>query len=337
MADELIIASTTDTEEEIRAALTPREETPAPLAEVDRTTGQVTEPPAEVVAPEAAETPEEATAEPAKPKPKKSRSEERIHELTREKYLAQRRAEKLEQELAAYRTAVQQQAPPPVVYQPPQAQAPPPQAQPQGQPPPSGEGKPQVGQFHVYEDFVDALAQWNARQVAREQIGQLRAEDAMAVVQAQQQQILTQFEAAKQGARDRYGDFDDVMTSEVATSMPLSEAMQHVITTSPVGHDVAYYLVQHPDEAQQLVQQAPLDALRSLGRLEERLSAQLRVQYGGNGGRAPVQARVTRAATPIEPIGGAAATTGVPDDQLSYREYKAKRDREEFDRRRSRR
>lgn len=333
--DDLVIASTTDSEAEIKAALEPREDQTPVLAEVDRATGQPVAPAEAEAEPETSAEPEKAPAaaaageekKPAEPPKKKSRSEERINELTREKYLAQRRAERLEAEVASLRAG----------QQPPQ-QTPPVEPQPPPQPPPRvDEHKPQVAQFGVYEDFVDALTRWNARQVASEQIAALRAEDAMAVVAQQQQDILTTFESAKQTARERYADFDQVMTSDVAVAMPLTEPMQHIITTSPVGHDVAYYLVQHPDEAQQIANLAPLDSLRTLGRLEERVNFAIHAARGGNGRAQPqAQTRITTAPPPVEPVGGHATTTGLSDDQLDYQAYKAKRNREEIERRKRR-
>lgn len=344
--DDLVIASTTDSEDAIRAAMEPREEGTQPvLSEVDRATGQPVDVPAEKDEPPpppvaakteavpAADKKDEPAADASAPK-KKSRSEDRINELTREKYLAQRKAERLQAELDAVR------------QKPPQAAAPAPQAAaatPQTQTPPTEEAEPQVGQYAVYEDYVKAITRWQARQVAREEVAALRVEDEQVALAQQQIQILTQFEQGKQTARERYPDFDQVMTSDVAVAMPITEAMQHVITTSPVGHDVAYYLVQHPDEAQALQQLNGGDALRLLGRLEERLAGQVQPQ-AGNGAvattmttaaaRAP---RVTAAPPPVEPIGGhATSTSSIPDDQLSYRDYKTKRDREEQARRRLR-
>src|SRR5262245_28098686 len=283
MADDLVIASTTDTEAQIKAALDPPEEaTPPTLSETDRTTGETTPPESEAAAPaddaasadlEAQPRKVEGEEKPAAEKPKKkSRSEERIGELTRDKYLAQRKAERLEAELAAIRQREEQTQQQYQQYlqrlQPP----PRPAAEPAA---PSPNQPPQVNDFNVYEDFVTATAQWNARRAAAEAVQAMRQEDAQHYVVQQQQEVLTQFEGAKTGARERYPDFDEVMTSDVAINMPLSESMQHVITTSPVGHDVAYYLVQHPDVATAIQQQAPLDALRTLGRLEERIASVL--------------------------------------------------------------
>jgi hypothetical protein len=334
MADDLVIASTTDTEQEIKAALEPRdpeaEASPAAAA-AEGTETPPAETPSEEATAEAAPAPAEA-AKPETPPKKKSRSEERINELTREKYLAQRRADRLQAELDALKTPQPPQPPSPQPQ--PQAQA---QTQAQAQPQPQAQPprKPAVTDFAVYEDFVDALTQWNARQIAAQEIANLRAEDALAVVQAQHQEVLSQFEAGKQEARTRYPDFDQVMTSDVAIAMPITEPMQHIITTSPVGHDVAYYLVQHPDEAHQIAQLQPLDALRTLGRLEERVNFLQRMPPArGNGGTAP---RTTAAPPPVEPVGGHATQIALSDDQLSYQDYKAKRDREEMQRRKARR
>src|SRR5262245_17636133 len=97
---DLTIASTTDTEEQIKAALAPREDPTPALSETDRKTGEpVAEPAAaaeeetpaveEPAAPPADEKAKEKAAAPAgekapPPKKKVSRSEERINELTRD-------------------------------------------------------------------------------------------------------------------------------------------------------------------------------------------------------------------------------------------------------------
>jgi|SRR5262245_3843687 len=335
--DELIIASTTDTEAQIRAALEPREDKTPALSETDRTDESAPPPPTPAAPEETPEQPAEAAAaaptegEPPPPPKKKSRSEERINELTREKYLAQRKAERLEAELASVRQQQEQ------AYQQ-QQQYWQQQQQHQQQPAaPTAIRKPDIKDYAVYEDFVDATSRWNAQQVAGEAMQALRMQDAQAVAYQQQQAVLTHFEAAKTGARERYPDFDQVMTSDVAVQMPLNDQMQSVITTSPVGHDIAYYLVQHPDVAAAIQQQGPDDAWRTLGRLEERIALALQVPAAasGNGG---ARQRVTGAPPPVSPVGGGHSTaTSVPDDQLSYREFKAKRDREEHQRRLSRR
>jgi len=345
--DDLVIASTTDTEEQIKAALEPREDKTPTLSETDRTTGATTPPgetkpsetaeatPAETSeTAEVTETPTAETATPAEAKPprKKSRSEERINELTREKYLAQRRAERLEQELAQYKEQIQQHQ-----QQPPKPSPPPVQAQ-----EPTESRKPDVKDYAVYEDFIDALTRYNAQQITNDAIAGLREQDAQNVAVYQQQQVLNQFESAKTQARERYDDFDTVMTSDVSLNMPLNDQMQRVITTSPVGHDIAYFLVKHPDVAQAIYQQPAEDAWRTLGRLEERIALTVtppapQSASGPGNGRPPMQARVTTATAPITPVGGQSTQTSVPDDQLSYRDYKAKRDREEWQRRQHRR
>lgn len=330
MADEdLVIASTTDTEQEIKAALAPREDPEEAAAAPEVSAAAPAEAGAETGGERAEAAPADEEKKPDVPKPRKSRSEERINELTREKYLAQRRAERLQSELDALKQPPPPQQPQPQSpQQPQQLQQPPPL-----QPP---DRKPTVTDFSVYEDFVDALTQWNARQISAQQIAALRAEDALAVVQAQHQEVLSQFEAAKTDARQRYPDFDQVMTSDVAIAMPITEPMQHIITTSPVGHDVAYYLVQHPDEAYQIAQLTPADAHRTLGRLEERVNILQRMSAAPSA-RMATGPRTTSAPPPVEPVGGHATQVGLTDDQLSYQDYKAKRDREEFQRRKQRR
>lgn len=60
--------------------------------------------------------------------------------------------------------------------------------------------------------------------------------------------------------RLRYDDFDAVMAT--AQLLRLNDAMQTVITQSPLGHDVAYYLATHQQIAKRIYR---MDEVMSFG------------------------------------------------------------------------
>ena len=65
-------------------------------------------------------------------------------------------------------------------------------------------------------------------------------------------------------------DFEDVIAS---SQVPMTESMRIAIMESDIGPKVAYYLASNPDEALKIADMSPIAAIRTIGRIEEKLSA----------------------------------------------------------------
>ena len=312
MSDDLIIASTTDTAEQLQAALDygnePAEtpETPAaPAAEAAPAEPVVEEPPAET--PPAEEPPAETPPAPkaaadAKVKPVRAdfgsdedydrallghKARKRIDRLTFEKNEAGRRADAAEAELARVRAGAR-----------PEPQAPPPP------PPPPFDMKaavekaptvlalknsldalgapPKLADFESTEEWETALTDYTtkrtdivANMAAERKDVANRIENNQAAQAEQSRRSYEEFQDTRVQVTEDLPDFDEVM--EANADMELSSAVSYRIATNGIaGHALAYYLAQHRDVAARLYKMGDTgDALIEIGKIEAKMSAEL--------------------------------------------------------------
>lgn len=90
------------------------------------------------------------------------------------------------------------------------------------------------------------------------------------------------------------------------------------------GPALTYYLLQRPDELKAIAMKAPPQQLVHLARLE----AQIRPAGAKRTGPSAVAAVETRAPAPIKPVGSGPTATTVSPDEESFQDYKARRNRE---------
>lgn len=152
-----------------------------------------------------------------------------------------------------------------------------------GQPDPH-DPEPALEQFadqgDPYAAYIGAQARWHARQ----QIREFQTERA-GVERAQQveQRIDTAqraWDAKVPEVKTRYPDFDaaygELFDSLTREGQEKSRPLVTFLLTSPVGHDVAYFLGNHPEEVSRLFGVPSLDAhLRAIGALEARVQQSL--------------------------------------------------------------
>ena len=165
----------------------------------------------------------------------------RINELTREKYEAQREA-------AAARAELEQL----------KAQLPRQQA---SQPAPT-EGKPtlescgwDVGKFE------QATTEWAAGQAERA----TQHRQAMATVQ----QKVDAYNERKATFAVAHPDYDQTLQ---AVPIPIPPVLMETIRDSEMGPQVAYHLAQHLDELSTIVKLPPVEAIKRIAKLEDKLS-----------------------------------------------------------------
>lgn len=172
----------------------------------------------------------------------------RINELTREKYeairraeAAERRAQELEQGRARDNKPASEQKP--------------------------VEGKPTLADFGFdQEAYLDALADWRVNQ----RLSERDSQEQVRQKQVQQQQRQQQF-------HDRLSKFetDNPGKWEAATKAPINftEPMLEVIANSEVGPQIAVYLAENLDRADDISRMTPYAAAAALGRIEASMSA----------------------------------------------------------------
>ena len=191
---------------------------------------------------------------------------------------------------------------------------------------PVSEGKPKPEDFENHDEFVEALTDWKVEQKLN--TSQKKVQEQQAREEQNRQQ--TEFQTRMDSARERYEDFDDVMGE---SEVPVTPAMSEIIMTSEVGPDIAYYLANNPEEAGKIAKMPALAAAKALGKLEDKLEAQLKASgqsEQSKGEQKPAQESkktetpVTKAPKPITPVnaGGASGGSAKDPEKMSYQEFK---------------
>jgi hypothetical protein len=324
---EITIASTTDTQDQVNAAVAFRSatgttgdaapaepvasptETPAPVAEtppaVAEPTGPEAEPPPED---EGEESPQQRGAK------TRSRAEERVREFWGKAMSAEARAKAKDEENDRLRSELEALRNPPE-----------PASSPSGETPKVGDD-PKPEDFETYEAYIAALM--DRKLTAAEAKVQERIQAALAEERGvrMRETQLGQYQGRLGEARDRYTDFDAVTNVD----LPVSPIMTDIIVTMDVGPDLSYWLGKHPEECERIAKMSDVEAY---GQMRE-LAGQIRAQRGsvvpsGTTPAKPAPATVrtiTNAPTPVTPVRGGTTATSTPPDQMNFQDYKAWRE-----------
>lgn len=208
--------------------------------------------------------------EDANPKPKESRFQKRISELTAKARDAERREQALLDRLTALEAgSTKTEAPKPA------------DTVGTGDSPPApndtnedGTERFPLGEFDP--EYIAALTQYNVDKVlaARDERTKQEAETAKRVEAAGQLEAAWTDELVS--ARERYPDFDEKGEALGAMLTNLDQGygdyLGSTIMGMDKGADVLYYLAQNPEEAVAIVNSGPQKATIALGRLEARFS-----------------------------------------------------------------
>lgn len=278
-------------------APTPPVETPAP-SDDGEDTGDEIPPPSE----------KKPIQPPGKPK---SRFEERLGTLTRQRHDAERALEAERQRVLQLQTELQEFR---ARTEPKQPDRPQPQAN--GEP-------PNLDQYLAagksYEDWLSALVDFRAsRTVAVE-----RQRFMQDIQQQQLQQQMAGFGERTEAARTKYADYEDVVIHN--DRVVLSPVMQDIAQRSPHGPDIMYWLGTHEAEANAIGEMTRNYPQAAYPLVE----AHLLLLSGSNGQAGAKKAvSVSSAPAPISPVGGGTTTEPKPLDQLPLGEYIKRREAE---------
>jgi hypothetical protein len=277
------------------------------------------------------------------------RAQRRIDKLTWRAKEAERRQAKLEEEVAALKAGTKKEEP--KADEKP-APVPDPVLQIEAAIHQLGP-RPKLENFDTTEAWEEALAEHTEKKAAltaKLEVAKDRKEQqttqAQEAANAEMVELFTKFQDNKAAAAERYEDFDEVLAANA--DVPVTVDMQIALMESPVGHDIAYYLATHRDEAEAIAAMNPRRAAIAMGKIEaiceraiEGLEAQAAAGEPVVEPPAPPAAKkavpakaVTKMDQPIKPLSGRSTTADVPLDQMSQEDYKARRNREEAERRR---
>jgi len=283
----------------------------------------------------------EATA----PQPKKKQTaQERIDQiqgtikdLTTQKYETQRdvntargELQSLQDELAYVRAQLGN-APP--AEQPPEQ--PPVEAKPDQ--PDAGPTKPEQKDFESYDEYRDAIEDWKADKRDKalftklekrlsdrdEAIRQASAEDAATAARTT---LEGQFQGRMKAAREAHPDFDAIIGKN--PTLRTTPAMEISIMKSPVGPELMMHFGNNPAEGERIAAMSPGDQIFEMGMLAATLSVAPAPTTPAST-ETVIPEPTTKASTPVEPVVSAPTENTVPDDQLSFQDYKIRRRKQE--------
>lgn len=255
-------------------------------------------------------------ADPAPEPPKKGSPQFRINQAIAKQRDAERRAQELQDRLAALES---RSAPEPVAPTPPPS------------PHVPDPNMPQEDQFETWEAFTEAKVTYLAEKKAAERVEQHFAaeRDRLARAEAQRAEhaVLAAHQERLTRGRQTYADFDEVINRyDIALSQPMIDAIVH----SPVGDQVMYFLGQHPGVAAHLKNLPAGPVLVAMGEIQAqfRSSAPAAVPAA----QAPARAALSSAPPPIRPVSAGTHAPLASLDDLPLKEYIRRRNEDEANR-----
>jgi hypothetical protein len=344
----LIVSSTTDTPQQVQAALehfgysqesVETIETSAPTSAPE--TPASAEPPAGEpgeAADKSAAVPgaEEEIQEPEgteTPKKGKKAIEERFAELTRRRHEAERQADahkaerdELKRKLAEYEAKPAEK---------------PAEAKPEGEVAKPAEDEPVLDAFESYEEWVRAHQEWTAKRAnapLRAEIdalkAQIQAKDEEERLRREQQPVVEAWLDKVETAKAAHPDYDDMTRQAEQNGLVATPAMHQEIFESEQGPEILYYLASHPEECKRIeaatsvpekptpkqVGDAVRAAAREIGRIEAALSAPVTPEVPATP-ETPKPPKPSGAPPPVRPPGTKSGTPIKSPGEMSPAEY----------------
>lgn len=171
---------------------------------------------------------------------------------------------------------------------------------------------PSQDDYSTYEEYQAALSGYHAlQQMDAREIARIQAEHnaqrqaAQAAESAQQSEVQQSWASNVEEAKQRYTDFDRVVTNN--QSVPIPQHVAEVIMQMDGGPDVAYHLGTNVNEAARIASLPPVLAAMELGKIEATLSR-------------PKPQTVTQAPDPISPVKPKASVAKSPE-KMSHSEF----------------
>jgi hypothetical protein len=150
-------------------------------------------------------------------------------------------------------------------------------------------GKPKAEDFESHEDWVEAVADWKAKDILR----QREAEEA----QRRQKQTLDSLVAK---GREKYEDFD-MDFQEILRAPVLSPTVAEALQESEVAPDLVHHFAENPDDLHKISLMSPLKAAREIAKLEASFAPQTRTSTPPPPTKAPKPPTPVPAAVAVRP------------------------------------
>lgn len=207
--------------------------------------------------------------------------QKRIDRAVREKYEAQTEARMLKERVAALEA----------------------QSQPQRKVVDTDE--PRIDIFNNFDEYVAAKAEYIAGKKIESTLSERDKRQSAERETTERTKTVESWNKRVAAITAEMPDFEEVITS---SDVPMTQPMEQAILESEIGPKLAYYLANNPEEAEKIAAMSPIGAIRTLGRIEERLAT------------AKPEVKPTNAPAPIKPL-GSRATVAKDPGKMSDAEY----------------
>ena len=169
---------------------------------------------------------------------------------------------------------------------------------------PTDDPEPQRDEFDNPDEYSEQRAQWMVRKTLRDE----RAKEVDQVNQARAKEnfdrLANDWQSGMTKAIEKYPDYKEVVESD---GLNIAQHVSFALLSHPQGHEIAYHLGKHPEEAERISALNPLHAAFAIQSLGEQLTEK------------PVANP-----KPVKPVGARSAASK-PVNELSMDEYAASR------------
>jgi hypothetical protein len=245
--------------------------------------------------------PADDDGEDSQPKKGNGRFQKRIDRLTKRAAEAERRAEEAERKLKEGEKGGK------------------------AKPETPSEDEPDPSEFDTYDEYLDALSDWNAgdkSKPTKEDNDKGNAVDDDTGKKAEQDddhefsEALEDVQDAFSESRSKYSDFDAIVIEQ--KDLQISREMVIAMAESEDPGEIAYHLGKNKEEAARIAKLSPIAQAREIGKLEAKLAAKP---------KQPIK-KTTEAPDPIDPVKGNDSTKKSMKD-MDFKEYERTRNEQE--------
>lgn len=149
------------------------------------------------------------------------------------------------------------------------------------------DARPLPDKFTSTEDYVEAVAEWKAKEILKAERQQFETKNQEEAVQRHAADLNAEYLDRVEEATKKYDDFEEVTRNP---RLAISPIMADAIRSSDIGTDVAYFLGINPKEAERISRLSPLLQVKEIGRLEAKVLAE------------PPAKKTSSAPAPITPV-----------------------------------
>jgi len=188
-------------------------------------------------------------------------------------------------------------------------------------------GKPDPAKFETHAEYVEAVADWKADQ----KLKAFQAEQEKARLLSEHQAKQKAYADKIQALAEKHEDFQEALESVADIQIPAH--INAALLESDLGDELTYELAKNREELERIVKLSAISAAREIGKIEARIVSRTQKPTPSQETK-----KTTKAPKPLEPVGSKGASTdkSIYDAaQMTQKEYEAVRAKQRAEAQRS--